>query len=199
MVLCEAAGFDVVLVETVGTGQNETVVAEMVDFFLVLMLPGAGDELQGIKKGILELADMIAVNKADGDNADRARKAAQHYRSALHILRPATPTWTPPVVTCSGLTGDGLDGLWAKVTEHRDKLTETGELGQRRRAQQVRWMWSMLEDRLMAALKERPEVGAVLSDCERRVAAGDLAAGLAAEQVLEAFFADGARSQSGAA
>ena len=106
----------------------------MTDFFLVLMLPGAGDELQGIKKGMLELADMIAVNKADGDNAPRAKAAAAEYRAALHILTPASPTWTPPVVTISGLTDEGLDALWAKVLDHRARLTATGELERKRRA-----------------------------------------------------------------
>src|ERR687889_404284 len=115
MLLCEAAGFDVVLVETVGVGQSETAVADLTDFFLVLMLPGAGDELQGIKKGILELADMIAVNKADADGGGRAAAAAAEYKAALHILTPASPTWSPPVTTVSGLTGQGLDDLWAKV------------------------------------------------------------------------------------
>lgn len=115
MALCEAAGFDVILVETVGVGQSETVVADMVDFFLVLMLPGAGDELQGIKKGILEIADMIAVNKADGENAPRAEAAARDYRGALHILKPASANWSPPVVTCSALKNQGLDTVWAEI------------------------------------------------------------------------------------
>ena len=116
--LCEAAGFDVVLVETVGVGQSETVVADMVDFFLVLMLPGAGDELQGMKKGILELADMIAVNKADGDNAQRAEAAAREYQMALHLTATTSPLWTPPVVTCAGLTGEGVDTLWGHIEQN---------------------------------------------------------------------------------
>ena len=125
MLLCEAAGYDVILVETVGIGQSETAVADMSDFFLALMLPGAGDELQGIKKGVVELADMIAVNKADGDNIKRARSAAAEYRAALHILTPRSPTWTPPVVTYSGLTGDGVAELWAQVLLHRERLGGT--------------------------------------------------------------------------
>src|SRR5215475_13422380 len=125
MLLCEAAGFDVILVETVGIGQSETAVAEMTDFFLALMLPGAGDELQGIKKGLVEIADMIAVNKADGDNVARAKAAAAEYRAALHILTPRSEHWHPPVVTYSGLTGDGIELLWSKVLEHKSKLTET--------------------------------------------------------------------------
>src|SRR6266446_6612769 len=128
MLICEAAGYDVVLVETIGTGQSETVVADMTDFFLVLMLPGAGDELQGLKKGVVELADMIAVNKADGDNIKRAKAAAAEYHAALHILTPRSSSWTPPVVTYSGLTGDGIDRLWATILDHRERLTKAGEL-----------------------------------------------------------------------
>src|SRR5712671_7225681 len=124
MLLCEAAGFDVLLVETVGIGQSETVVSDMTDFFLALMLPGAGDELQGIKKGLVELADMIAVNKADGDNLKRAQAAAAEYRAALHILTPRSPNWSPPVVTYSALTGDGIAELWATVLDHRGRVSQ---------------------------------------------------------------------------
>src|SRR6185437_7952082 len=123
MLICEAAGFDVILVETVGIGQSETAVADMTDFFLVLMLPGGGDELQGIKKGVVEIADMIAVNKADGDNVKRAKASAGEYRAALHILTPRSPTWAPPVVTYSALTGDGVAGLWDQVLAHRQQLS----------------------------------------------------------------------------
>ena len=126
MVVCEAAGFDVVLVETVGVGQSETVVAGMVDFFLVLMIAGAGDELQGIKRGILELADLVAVNKADGDNVAKAQAARREYATALHYMRRRTSNWTPPVVTCSSLTGDGLEALWGHVLAHRDALEQCG-------------------------------------------------------------------------
>lgn len=187
MLLCEAAGFDVILVETVGVGQSETVVAEMVDFFLVLMIAGAGDELQGIKKGVLELADMIAVNKADGDNQGRAKQAAAEYRSALHILKPASPDWTPPVVTCSGLNGMGLEKLWEEILLHREKLTESGELDAKRRDQQLRWMWSMLEDRLISRLKADPAVKKELPKVEAEVMAGTLTPTLAVERVLKAF------------
>ena len=123
MLICEAAGYDVVLVETIGTGQSETMVADMTDFFLVLMLPGAGDELQGLKKGVVELADMIAINKADGDNLKRAKAAAAEYRAALHILTPRSPNWSPPVVTYSALTGNGIAELWATVLDHRERMT----------------------------------------------------------------------------
>ncbi len=159
MLLCEAAGFDVILVETVGVGQSETAVADLTDFFLVLMLPGAGDELQGIKKGILELADMIAVNKADAGEAEqRANAAASEYRAALHILTPASATWTPPVVTISGFHNLRLDALWAKIVDHREKLTATGEIQAKRRTQDVKWMWALVDERLHQRLVGSPEV-----------------------------------------
>ena len=192
ILVCEAAGFDVVLVETVGVGQSETVVADMVDFFLVLMLSGAGDELQGIKKGVLELADMVAVNKADGDNRTRAELAASDYRAALHLMSPSSPTWTPPVVTCSGLTGVGLDELWHQVEVHREKLSATGELEARRRAQQVRWMWSMLDDRLRDDLRADPAIREVLSSVESRVHDGEIPATVAVDEIWERYL--GSRS-----
>jgi LAO/AO transport system kinase len=183
MLLCEAAGYDVVLVETVGIGQSETAVADMTDFFLALMLPGAGDELQGIKKGLVELADMIAVNKADGDNLKRAKAAAAEYRAALHILTPRSPSWSPPVVTYSALTGDGIDPLWDHVLSHRQKMTASSEFTARRREQQVRWMWTMLEERLLARLHNDPAVKASLREAEAAVAAGQLTPSLAVEQI----------------
>ena len=184
MLLCEAAGFDVILVETVGVGQSETAVADLTDFFLVLMLPGAGDELQGIKKGILELADLIAVNKAD-DAGAKAKAAAAEYKAALHILAPASPTWTPPVLTVSGLTGHGLDELWAKVLEHRKRLEATGELASKRRAQDSKWMWALVHERLHerlthdAALRERvPEI-------EKAIANGVLSPNAGATEIVK--------------
>ena len=184
MLVCEAAGYDVVMVETVGIGQSETAVADMTDFFLVLMLPGAGDELQGLKKGIVELADMIAVNKADGDNLSRARRAAADYRAALTILQPASATWSPPVITYSALTGAGIAELWGKVLEHKQK-TAAGELAARRRAQQVKWMWSMLEERLTARLRGDAAVRSKLRQAEAAVAAGKLASALAVEEIAK--------------
>src|ERR1700710_481301 len=145
MLLCEAAGFDVVLVETVGIGQSDTAVCDMTDFFLALMLPGAGDELQGIKKGLVELADMIAVNKADGDNVKRANITAGDYRGALHILAPRSEHWHPPVLTYSALDGTGIDALWQKILDHRTAMKASSEFAARRREQQVKWMVSMLE------------------------------------------------------
>ncbi len=185
MLVCEAAGYDVIMVETVGIGQSETAVADMTDFFLVLMLPGAGDELQGLKKGIVELADMIAVNKADGDNVERAKLAAAEYRGALNILSPHSPTWSPPVVTYSALTGNGIPDLWTRVLEHKEKMTVSGELTSRRREQQVKWMWTMLEERLTARLRGDPAVRAKLKAAESAVAAGKLAPTLAVEQIAQ--------------
>jgi LAO/AO transport system kinase len=183
MLLCEAAGYDVVIVETVGVGQSETAVADMTDFFLLLMVAGAGDELQGLKKGVVELADMIAVNKADGDNIERAKVAAADFRGALNILTPASATWSPPVITYSALTGDGIPALWARVLEHKEKLGATGELAERRRAQQVKWMWTMLEERLTQRLRSDPAVRAKLKSAEAAVAAGTLAPTLAVEEI----------------
>ena len=185
MLVCEAAGHDVVMVETVGIGQSETAVADMTDFFLVIMLPGAGDELQGLKKGLVELADMIAVNKADGDNVERARVAAVEYRGALNILTPQSPTWTPPVLTYSALTGNGIAELWAQVLAHKEKMMASGELTARRRAQQVKWMWSMLEERLTARLRGDPAVRSKVKHAEAQVAAGKLAPTLAVEEIAK--------------
>ncbi|SNY92742.1 methylmalonyl-CoA mutase metallochaperone MeaB [Cohaesibacter sp. ES.047] len=184
MFLCEAAGYDVILVETVGIGQSETTVADMVDFFLVLMLPGAGDELQGIKKGVLEIADMIAVNKADGDNWARARKAAAQYRAALHIMTPISQNWTPPVITVSGLANESLDKMWSRVEDHQQKLGKTGELDAKRSGQQVRWMWSMLDYRMMSLLKESEGVGRMLHQVEQSVRSGTLPASVAVDRVM---------------
>jgi LAO/AO transport system kinase len=183
MLLCEAAGFDTILVETVGTGQSETVVADMTDFFLVLMLPGAGDELQGLKKGVVELADMIAINKADGDNLARALAAAAEYRAALHILGAHSPHWSPPVVTYSALTGEGIAQLWAKVLDHHAAMNAVGELAVRRSQQQVKWMWAMLEERISARLRSDPALRAKLPRLETAVADGRVSASLAVEEL----------------
>jgi len=185
MLVCEAAGYDVVMVETVGIGQSETAVADMTDFFLVLMLPGAGDELQGLKKGIVELADMVAINKADGDNIARAKVAAAEYRAALNILTPNSATWSPPVVTYSALTRGGIPELWGQVLAHKDKMTASGELLARRRDQQVKWMWSMLEERLTARLRSDASVRTKLRQAEAAVAAGKLAPMLAVEDLAK--------------
>ena len=185
MLLCEAAGFDVILVETVGIGQSETVVADMTDFFLALMLPGAGDELQGIKKGLVEIADMVAINKADGDNLKRAQQAAAEYRSALHILSPRSEQWHPPVVTYSALTGAGIAELWQKILDHRAAMSASGDFAKRRREQQVKWMWAMLEQRMLARLRADTSTRARVKKIEAEVADGHLTPALAAEQVWE--------------
>jgi LAO/AO transport system kinase len=187
MLICEAAGYDVVLVETVGIGQSETAVADMTDFFLVLMLPGAGDELQGIKKGVVELADMIAVNKADGDNVTRAKAAAGEYRAALHILTPRSLIWAPPVVTYSALTEDGIGALWDQVQAHRQQLSASGEFAARRREQQVKWMWAMLEDRFHLRLKTDAKLKARLPAIEKSVAEGKLSPSLAVDEIAAAL------------
>jgi len=184
LLVCEAAGFDVVIVETVGVGQSETTVASMVDFFLVLMLAGAGDEYQGIKKGVLELADAVAVNKADGDNLEKAQKAQRAYAMALHLLNPATPTWTPPVLTCSALTMAGVDTLWTTVQDHRRRLAETGELAEKRRRQALAWMWSRIDDGLKERFFSNPAVSGKLRETEAKVARGELSAILGAEKLL---------------
>jgi LAO/AO transport system kinase len=185
MLLCEAAGFDAILVETVGIGQSETAVADMTDFFLALMLPGAGDELQGIKKGLVELADMIAINKADGDNLKRAQQAAADYRSALHILSPRSEHWQPPVVTYSALTGAGIAELWRKILDHRAAMNACGDFAKRRREQQVKWMWSMLEQRMMARLRADTSTRARVKKIEADVADGRTTPAVAAEQIAE--------------
>ena len=183
MLLCEAAGFDVILVETVGVGQSETAVCDMTDFFLALMLPGAGDELQGIKKGLVELADMIAINKADGDNIKRANFAAADYRSALHILSPRSEHWHPPVLTYSALTGQGIAELWQKVLDHRTAMSASGEFAERRRQQQVKWMWTLLEQRMMARLRSDSVIRAKVKKIETEVADGRVTPTLAAERI----------------
>ena len=184
MALVEAAGFGVIIVETVGVGQSEVAVADMVDFFLVLLLPGGGDDLQGIKKGIIEIADMIAINKADGENVNRAKAAAAEYRNALHILAPQSQTWSPPVITISGARNVGLDDLWAKVMQHRDLTTASGEFDARRQNQAVAWMRDMLQERLMAALKANPDVARELPGIEADVRAGRLLPTLAVGRVM---------------
>jgi LAO/AO transport system kinase len=185
MLLCEASGFDVVLVETIGIGQSETAVYDMTDFFLALMLPGAGDELQGIKKGLVELADMIAINKADGDNIKRANIAAADYRGALHMLSPRSEHWRPPVVTYSALTGTGISELWQKVLDHRSAMTACREFAGRRREQQVKWMWSMLENRMMARLRSDGAIRNKVKKIESEVAEGRMAPALAAENIAQ--------------
>jgi LAO/AO transport system kinase len=187
MVVLEAAGYDVVFVETVGVGQSETAVAEMVDTFLFLGLARTGDQLQGIKKGVLELADVIAVNKADGPGELDAKRAARELAGALRLLRGADSGWQVPVLTCSALTRAGLDDVWAQVVRHQDTLDARGELAAKRRRQQVDWTWAMVRDRLLADLHAHPRVRALAPELEHRVRDGTLTPALAADEILRAF------------
>ncbi|MFK7792916.1 MAG: methylmalonyl Co-A mutase-associated GTPase MeaB [Devosiaceae bacterium] len=185
ILLCEAAGHDVVIVETVGIGQSETAVAGMVDVFVVLMLPGAGDELQGIKKGVLEIAEIITINKADGENAPAARKAAAHYRAALDILAPTSMVWKPPVLTQSGLEGDGLKTLWSTIKDHRAKHQAAGLFDTRRTDQNLGWMHDMLRERAMERLTRDDTLRTAIASAETQVAAGTLAPSIAVEHLVK--------------
>lgn len=187
LLICEAGGFDVVLVETVGVGQSEFVVADMTDFFVALMLPGAGDELQGIKRGILEVADLLAVNKADGDNNAAAKRAAHEYENALRYMHPREADWCTAVVTCSAVENRGVAELWTRVVERLDVLRADGRLEARRREQMLRWMWSMIDERLRGALRGHAAVRALLPGVEEAVRTGRSAPTRAADEVLSAF------------
>jgi LAO/AO transport system kinase len=190
MVVVEAAGYDVVLVETVGVGQSEITVAEMVDSFLFLTLARTGDQLQGIKRGILEIADVIAVNKADGPGAPDARKAARELAGAIRMLRGHGEDWQVPVLTCAGLTGEGLDEVWAKLVEHQDRRRASGAFDEQRRSQQVRWTRQLVRDGLEHRLRAHPGVRAAAPELEKAVLAGELTPALAAQQLLETFLHD---------
>lgn len=187
MLVCEAAGFDVIVVETVGVGQSETAVADMVDMFLLVLVPGGGDELQGIKKGIVELADAIIVNKADGDLAAAAARAARDYKNALHLLAPASDHWTVPVLTCSALARLGIDEVWNTIAGFRDTMERTGALDARRAEQAHAWMWNEVSETLLQALRDDPRVERMLPEMERGVAAGRMAPGAAARQLVRTF------------
>ncbi len=184
IVLCEAAGFDVVLVETVGVGQSEVTVHSMTDFYLVLMLAGAGDELQGIKKGILELADLVAINKADGDNEIKAKRACQDYINAFHYLRHST-SWQPTALTCSALHDIGLQDIWQTIVKHKELLTSTGEYGAKREEQSVSWMWQLISDCLMDSLKRNENVINFLPKIERMVRKNEVTPQIAAKDILQ--------------
>jgi LAO/AO transport system kinase len=187
MLLCEAAGFDVVMVETVGVGQSEVAVAGMVDLFILLIAPGAGDELQGIKRGIIELADIVVVNKHDGELAAPARSTAADYASAMRLVRSKTTAWTPRVVLASALEGTGIDELWGTVEEFRAALGARGEL-ERRRAEQAReWMWSEVSESLMDSVRHDQRVSGLVTQLEAAVTAGEVPPAAAARQILDAF------------
>jgi LAO/AO transport system kinase len=186
IVLLEAAGFDVILVETVGVGQSEVTVANMVDTFVFLTLARTGDQLQGIKKGVLELADIVVVNKADGSHALEATKAARELSGAIRLIYPPNSVWLPPVLTMSALEGTGLAALWETVEKHRQVLTEAGEFEARRRAQQVEWTWSMVRDTVLDRVLAHPGVRDIRREVERQVRDGELTPALAAQQILDA-------------
>ncbi|GAB4136107.1 MAG: methylmalonyl Co-A mutase-associated GTPase MeaB [Sphingomonadales bacterium] len=187
MLLSEAAGFDVVLVETVGVGQSETAVADMVDMFLLLLSPGGGDELQGIKRGIMELADLVIVNKADGELAAAAKRAQSDYRLALQLIRPKSPAWTPKVLLASALSGLGLDEIWHQVNDFGAAMHQAGEFDRRREEQAKAWMWTEIEDRLQARFRSHPAVAAALATLEQAVGSGREPPGAAAERLLTLF------------
>jgi LAO/AO transport system kinase len=184
ILVCEAAGFDVVLVETVGVGQSEIDVDGMVDTFVLLVAAGGGDELQGIKRGVMELADIVAVTKADGDLLPAAQRAAADYRHALHLLRPKHQGWTAEVVLSSASTGDGIDEVWSAVTSHREALVASGALTERRAEQARVWLWGEVRNQLLQRLQSDPHLAAQLGDVEQAVADGSLSALSAAAKVL---------------
>ena len=184
MLVCEAAGFDVIIVETVGVGQSESAVASMVDFFLILMLAGAGDELQGIKRGVLELADAIAINKADGDNIEKAEQARKTYETAIHLFTPASPSWTPPVLICSARENTGLAEIWHTGLSHRKTLEQTGELERKRQRQALDWMWALVEEGLKARFSQSRGVKAHLPEIKRNVEKGVVSPFVAAKRLL---------------
>ncbi len=188
LLLCEAAGFDVILVETVGVGQSEVAVRSMVDFFLVLQIAGGGDELQGIKKGIIELADAIVVNKADGDNKARANSAKGEYNRVLHYLQPATPGWESRALACSALTGEGIPEVWTLFEEYLDITNASGEFDRRRQGQNVRWLHAMIEEGLLRNFREDASIAQVLAETESAVASGAKPVTLAALELLERYF-----------
>lgn len=190
MMVCEAAGFDVIIVETVGVGQSEITVASMVDFFLVLILAGAGDELQGVKRGILELADAAAITKADGDNVEKARQAKKAYENALHLLSSSNPLWTPPVLICSAFSMTGIDAIWETVKKHRKQLSASGALEQKRQSQARQWMRHLLEEGLKDWFYQMPEVKTMLSEMKWAVEKGKISPTAAVKKLLSALEPD---------
>lgn len=191
MLVCEAAGFDVILVETVGTGQSEVTVRSMVDFFLLMLITGGGDELQGIKKGVVELADAILINKADGPNRIPAEAARAEYNRALHYLTPATQGWRTRAHTASALTGDGIANIWNVITHFREVTTESGVFAERRRQQSLEWLHSLVEEQLRQFFFSHPAVREALPGIEQAVADGTLPATAAARELLRAVEREG--------
>lgn len=187
ILLCEAAGFKNVFVETVGVGQSETAVRSMTDFFLLIMIAGAGDELQGIKRGIIEMTDLMAINKADGDNKARAERARVEYASALHLFPPTPEGWTPPVLTCSAVTGEGLPAIWDAVLGHRELLETNGWLARRRQQQSLAWMHELIASGLQEQFRKHPEVRDHLPRVETDVRNGRMTSFGAAQSLLALF------------
>lgn len=187
LLLCEAAGYDVIIVETVGVGQSETAVSDMTDMFLLLLSPGGGDDLQGIKRGIMELADLVLVNKADGDQANLASQTVSDYRAALHFMQARTPSWTPQVEACSALNNTNIETAWSVVTEFRQALVASGELTTLRAQQARAWMWAETAEMLIAGLKNHPAIKSMVPELEQQVLAGTLPAIVAAERLIEHY------------
>lgn len=187
LLLCEAAGYDVIIVETVGVGQSETAVSDMTDMFLLLLSPGGGDDLQGIKRGIMELADLVLVNKADGDQANLASQTVSDYRAALHFMQARTPSWTPQVEACSALNNTNIETAWSVVTEFRQALVASGELTALRAQQARAWMWAETAEMLIAGLKNHPTIKSMVPELEQQVLAGTLPAIVAAERLIEHY------------
>ena len=187
LLLCEAAGYDVIIVETVGVGQSETAVSDMTDMFLLLLSPGGGDDLQGIKRGIMELADLVLVNKADGDQARLASQTVADYRGALHFMQARTPSWTPQVESCSALNNKGMDEVWTIVKAFRGALTESGELAVLRAQQARAWMWAETAELLIVGLKNHSAVKSLVPTLESAVLKGELPATVAAQRLIEHY------------
>lgn len=190
MLLCEAAGFDVIIVETVGVGQSETAVADMTDVFILLLLPAGGDELQGIKRGNLELADLVIVNKADGELAPSAKRTAADFDRALRFLTPRSPNWRVPVEICSALQGDGIAEVWQTVQRHRQTLSRDGDLAERRSTQARAWMWSEISESLLSRFKHHSKVKRRVCELEKAVKGGKVTPSVAAEELIEIFLGD---------
>ncbi|MDG1485350.1 MAG: methylmalonyl Co-A mutase-associated GTPase MeaB, partial [Porticoccaceae bacterium] len=190
LLLCEAAGYDVIIVETVGVGQSETAVSDMTDMFLLLLSPGGGDDLQGIKRGIMELADLVLVNKADGDQASIANQTVSDYRGALQFMQARTPSWTPKVDSCSALDNQGVDQAWTIIQAFREALTQSGELETLRAQQAKAWMWAETAEALIADLRNHPQVKALVPELESAVLAGDMPAIVAAQRLIAHYKTD---------
>ena len=187
MLLCEAAGFDVIIIETVGVGQSETTVASMVDFFLLLMISGAGDELQGLKKGVIEIADAIVVNKADGDNIQRALIARKEYETALHFLKPISNNWSPPALTCSALEGTGVKEVWEMILSYKNILSKSGEFYTKRKEQAIDWMHFLIDEGLKNRFYKTEIINKALLKHIKDIEVGAISATVAAEEVLNLF------------